>query len=112
MCEAATAAVNPADRPVRGLEMLIVFAVLVAIAVVGGAVLRARYRHTRREPARSCLAPNRSRGRNVYCQNPTPRGGYCSIHHDQHSRDNGMVISASLFAAIVVAVSIWLQAQQ
>lgn len=89
--------------------MLTVLATAVAAAIIGGAVLRMRYRHRYREPNRSCLAPNRSRGRNVFCQNATPRGGYCSIHHAQHSRDNRAIDAAGVLAAVIIAASIWLQ---
>lgn len=88
---------------------MIVLSILVAIVLVGGVLLRTLYRHRNREPALSCLAPNRSRGPNTLCQNPTPKRRYCSTHHDQHRRDNGAVWSASVLGALIIVAGIWLQ---
>ena len=71
--------------------MLVLIVAAAAVAFAGSAYLNARFRHAYREPALSCLAPNRSRGPNRLCQKPTPRGGYCSTHHDQRRRDDGAV---------------------
>lgn len=92
--------------------MIVVAVVLVVVLLTGGVVLRTRYRHAKREPARSCLAPNRSRGRNKFCQNPTPRGGYCSVHHNQHTLDNGAITASIALGVVAVVVAAVLQAQQ
>lgn len=92
--------------------MLVLIVAATAVAFAGSAYLTARFRHAYREPALSCRAPNRSRGPNRLCQNPTPRGGYCSIHHDQHRRDDGAVWGAGAIAVFVIALAVWYTLQQ
>lgn len=83
--------------------LLIAIAIAAAIVLPLGAWIRYRHRERHRMPARSCLAPNRSRGRNAFCQNPTPRGGYCSTHHDQSTRDRNSPITAGVAGAMLIA---------
>lgn len=91
---------------------MIGLAIVLAVALVGFTLLRTRYRHTRREPARSCLAPNRSRGRNQFCQKSTPRGGYCSVHYNQHSWDNSAVGFAIFLGVAFIVVASIMQSQR
>ncbi|PZE90775.1 hypothetical protein DEJ00_08440 [Curtobacterium sp. MCLR17_039] len=92
--------------------MLVLIVAAAAVAFAGSAYLNARFRHAYREPALSCLAPNRSRGPNRLCQKPTPRGGYCSTHHDQRRRDDGAVWGAGAIGVLAIAVAVWYSLQQ
>ncbi|GAB2975927.1 hypothetical protein [Frigoribacterium salinisoli] len=89
--------------------MYVGIAVLFAVGLVVLMVRRKNYRRVHHEPARSCLAPNRSRTRNYYCQNATPRGGYCRIHHNQRSFDEQAVWTAGFAGLMVVAGGVVLQ---
>lgn len=89
--------------------MLILAAVLLGLIVVGVTLLRTAYRKKNRLPAQSCLAPNRASRQNVLCQNPTRRGGYCHIHHNQESLDATAPWLAGVFAVAAVALAIYLQ---
>jgi len=82
--------------------LLITIAVATAVVLPLSAWLRYSYRERHSLPARSCLAPNRSRGRNAFCQNPTPRGGYCSTHHDQSTRDRNSPITAGVAGIVLI----------
>ena len=89
--------------------MYVGIAVLIGIGLVVWMVLRKDYRRKHHEPARSCLAPNRSRSRNYYCQNATPRGGYCRIHHNQRAFDADAVNTAVVGAVVLVVLAVVVQ---
>ena len=89
--------------------MYIGITVLVGVVLVVAMVRRKNYRRAHHEPARSCMAPNRSRTRNYYCQNATPRGGYCRIHHNQRCFDEQAVWTAGFLGLVVIAVGVVLQ---
>lgn len=89
--------------------MIVGIAVLFAVGLVVWMIRRKNYRRNHHEPARSCLAPNRSRTRNYYCQNATPQGGYCRIHHNQRSFDEQAVWTAGFLGVVAVVVAVVLQ---
>ena len=89
--------------------MIVGIAVLVGVVLVVAMVRRKNYRRAHHEPARSCMAPNRSRTRNYYCQNATPRGGYCRIHHNQRAFDAGAVNTAVVGAVVLVVLAVVVQ---
>ena len=49
------------------------------------------------------------RRRNYYCQNATPRGGYCRIHHNQRAFDAGAVDTAVVGAVVLVVLAVVVQ---
>lgn len=88
---------------------MVFLAVLGALVLVGLAVFRKNYRRKYREPARSCLALNRASRQNRLCQNATPRGGYCRIHNNQRSLNQGSVWAAGFLGAVAIGVAIYFQ---
>jgi hypothetical protein len=89
--------------------MYILAGTLIALILIGLAILRTNYRHAHRMPALSCLAPNRSTRQNYFCQNATPRGGYCHIHHNQASLDNAAPWMAGFLGICTIGAATYFQ---
>ena len=89
--------------------MYILAGVLFTLVLIGLAILRTNFRTRHRLPARSCLAPNRASRQNYFCQNPTPRGGYCHIHHNQLSIDRAAPWVAGFVGVVTIGIATYLQ---
>jgi len=89
--------------------MYVLAGVLFALILVSLAILRTDFRTKHRLPARSCLAPNRASRQNYFCQNPTPRGGYCHIHHNQPSLDRAAPWVAGIVGVVAIGVATYFQ---